>query len=433
MVFLTLFNNFFLLSLFAVLACYFKQRKSQTRFLPIYMGLFFGFVTVMGMLFPIHLDNGLFFDVRSVMLSLCAFFFGPLAALISMVIAIGCRMVIGGPGMWVGNMVCLSSTVLGLIFHRKCPICREESSPLRLLVLGLVVHVAMLLMQMLLPGNAGPEVLRQIAVPVITILPLVTLLIGLGLSGELTHAELKRRLEQSEGELRALIEQAPIAIFTSTSAGVFLELNDTMAQICGCTDAQSLLAAKVNLNSIYIVPERRRELLRLLASEGGVDNFEIELLTEDNRRVWLSLNARVRDRVSDTNFTIQNFAADITSRKQQEMKALRTLNRMRALVQIMDHPTREIEELLAYTMRETLALTASHTGYLFQYDDDLQRFNLKASLTTPACTTGTKRETREFEWTATQAWANAVERRTPELVNDPFEKGEAHYAPLREK
>jgi hypothetical protein len=79
-------------------------------------GLLFGTVAVIGMLNPLVMEAGLIFDGRSVVISLCALFFGPVACLVSCSMAVACRVYQGGLGMWTGITVILSSAGIGLLY-----------------------------------------------------------------------------------------------------------------------------------------------------------------------------------------------------------------------------------------------------------------------------------------------------------------------------
>ena len=71
-----------------------RERKRK----DIFQGMLFGIGAIIGMLSPVSIQSGLFFDGRSVMISLAALFFGPTAGLISALMAILLRLFQGGTG-----------------------------------------------------------------------------------------------------------------------------------------------------------------------------------------------------------------------------------------------------------------------------------------------------------------------------------------------
>ena len=71
--------NLALLVALSVLSGFIRQRRSHPAWGAILQGLLFGGAAVIGMMKPLVLGPGLIFDGRSVMLSLCGLFFGPVA------------------------------------------------------------------------------------------------------------------------------------------------------------------------------------------------------------------------------------------------------------------------------------------------------------------------------------------------------------------
>ncbi|MDX9710283.1 MAG: LytS/YhcK type 5TM receptor domain-containing protein, partial [Trichloromonas sp.] len=123
-------------------------------------GLLFGAAAVIGMLNPLILAPGLIFDGRSVMISLGGLFFGPLTAAVSASMAIALRLAQGGAGLPMGLSVIVVAALLGWLFHRRAQGRTLEITVPRLLLFGLVVHVAMLLCAFTLPISVALDVLK---------------------------------------------------------------------------------------------------------------------------------------------------------------------------------------------------------------------------------------------------------------------------------
>ena len=68
------------------------DRKSNLG--KILQGIVFGFIAILAMLNPYQLAPGIFFDGRSIILSLGALFFGNITGIISGVMAIAVRLII---------------------------------------------------------------------------------------------------------------------------------------------------------------------------------------------------------------------------------------------------------------------------------------------------------------------------------------------------
>lgn len=561
MITLGILSNLSLLALFSMLSLFFGKRCAGVKRVALLHGVFFGLACVVGMMYPVVVSKGVFYDGRSIMLSLCGLFFGPLAVGVAACMAVVCRVSLGGPGALAGVLVILSASVLGVFFRIGKPRQQVEVSAGQLMALGFVVHVLMLLIQWLaLPAGVGFETVKKIALPVMLAYPLVTVMIGKVLSdnlardrllaellgseerfrmtlysigdglivtddnGSVTHlnpvAELltgwseadargcpcaevfkivhedtrevvtspvdrvlregrivglanhtlligrdgkqvpiadsgapirgadgkttgvvlvfrdqsheraaQHSLEEGEARLRGLIENAPIGIFTTTSEGRFIALNDTMAQILGYQSSEMALQGDNDLvGNYYVCKERRVELLRRLEAEGQVTLYEVELSTVDQRRVWLSLSARVIRHNVDGSFHIEGFAVDVTERRRKEIEVLRGANRMEVLLRILQYPVRNVQELLDYALDEVLRLTNSRIGYIYHYDESRKEFvlNTWSKDVMKACTVVSPKTC--YELAKTGLWGEAVRQRRPIVVNDfdvenPFKKG----------
>ncbi|MEW5423180.1 GGDEF domain-containing protein [Amorphus sp. 3PC139-8] len=78
------------------------------------LGLVFGLGAVLSMLDPIEIQPGVFADSRTTMVVLASFFGGPVAATISTLIAVACRILLGGVGTLAGTLAIILSMVIGL-------------------------------------------------------------------------------------------------------------------------------------------------------------------------------------------------------------------------------------------------------------------------------------------------------------------------------
>ncbi|MDP2182129.1 MAG: ATP-binding protein [Actinomycetota bacterium] len=140
-------------------------------------GVLYGGVAIAGMASPLVLAPGVFFDGRSIVLSIAGLFGGPLAAVFAAATASLFRIYLGGSGTLMGVLVISEASALGVAMHYLAARKPLLMKPLPLWVFAMVVHLLMLGLTSALPQGMAPEVLRQIALPVITIYPLATVLI----------------------------------------------------------------------------------------------------------------------------------------------------------------------------------------------------------------------------------------------------------------
>jgi two-component sensor histidine kinase len=159
----------------------------------------FGSAALLGMLKALNFGPGLIFDGRSVMVSLCALYFGPWAALVSASMVVVYRLSIGGSGVVMGVLVTLTSASIGLFGRYKIHPERRPPSLAQLYVFGLIVHIVMLALMLTLPKGTGITIMKRIGPIVIVLYPLATILAGKILSDQIktrmAMTALKRREE----------------------------------------------------------------------------------------------------------------------------------------------------------------------------------------------------------------------------------------------
>jgi len=90
------------------------------------VGLLFGVMAIVAMLFPVAVRPGLFFDCRAGVIGTGALFGGPWAALASLPLPIVLRLHLGGPGMAPGVLELILPAILGSLFHAACRRAHRE-------------------------------------------------------------------------------------------------------------------------------------------------------------------------------------------------------------------------------------------------------------------------------------------------------------------
>jgi len=123
---------------------------SDPKFRAVFFGLVFGFITIIVMMDPFYIAEGLFFDGRTILLGLSGLFGGPIAATISAVIASFYRLEIDGVGTGVGIAAIIASSAGGVLFHYLF-ILKNRKEGLYLLFTGFAIHVTVLAIMLFLP------------------------------------------------------------------------------------------------------------------------------------------------------------------------------------------------------------------------------------------------------------------------------------------
>ena len=139
-------------------------------------GIWFGLIAVAAMMMPFEYNSGIFYDGRSVILTLAGFWGGGVTALVSLIIAGVYRAYSGGTGIWAGLATIIFCSITGLVFRQ---LLKNRLNTIKFPVflgIGLVAHIVMLASQLLLPHSF--DILKKIWLPVFIIFPFAFALIS---------------------------------------------------------------------------------------------------------------------------------------------------------------------------------------------------------------------------------------------------------------
>jgi diguanylate cyclase (GGDEF)-like protein/PAS domain S-box-containing protein len=130
--------------------------------------------------------------------------------------------------------------------------------------------------------------------------------------------QIEQALRQAEEKYRAIFQDAVVGIFQSTPSGRYTNVNPAMAHMLGYDSPQELMACITDISQqVYVDPERREELTRLLREQGMVKNFECAVYRKDGSKMWFSANVRA---VSEDGVLVgyEGTNEDITAHKAAE-------------------------------------------------------------------------------------------------------------------
>ena len=188
---------------------------------------------------------------------------------------------------------------------------------------------------------------------------------------ELRDAEERRErrraqeaLREAEEKYRGIFENAVEGIFRTTVDGRFIMANPMMARIYGYDSPEELVQTLQNVEEqLYVEPDRRDDLLRLMQRDGRVFEFEAQFYRKDGSKIWVSMNARAIRSDSGEIVSFEGTLEDITERKRAEEELRRSLDRLMALHEAGNllNSTLEPEEIatrLLGIMRRISGLTA---------------------------------------------------------------------------
>jgi len=143
-------------------------------------------------------------------------------------------------------------------------------------------------------------------------------------------ADKVRQLRESEEKYRSIFENSIEGIFQTVLEGCFIAVNPAMARIHGFTSPEEMITDITDIGKqLYVNPENRVQLKRLLEECGVVVNYEVKHYRKDGSIIWVSINAHV---VKDEAGKIRYYEGtneNITSRKLAEEELKQTFEKLR--------------------------------------------------------------------------------------------------------
>ncbi|MCP4350426.1 MAG: PAS domain S-box protein [Desulfobacterales bacterium] len=150
--------------------------------------------------------------------------------------------------------------------------------------------------------------------------------------------EQNKKLRESEEKFRSIFENAIEGIFQSTIDGRFLSVNPAMAYYLGFDSPDDLMQNITDIKKqLYVIPERRDELICHIKEQEIVRGFEVQQYCKDGTKIWASLDVHpILDRNGNILF-IEGMFEDVTKQKQAEEDLNRANEKRRELERIINH------------------------------------------------------------------------------------------------
>lgn len=226
--------NLSILASFLVLSGFVEKRWTRKKLSgQIIQGVLFGTAALIGMKYPFVLQEGLIFDGRSVVLSLCGLFFGPIAGVISASMAAIMRISIGGSGAYMGVAVITSASAIGIFYHKYRQKKKTTLTMIKLYLIGLIVHIVMLSLMIFLPSNMRLETMKVLAHTILIFYPLASVVIGKILKDQEDNFNLIEELKEKEEDLAITLNSIGDAVISTDSIGNVTRMNPIAEKLCG--------------------------------------------------------------------------------------------------------------------------------------------------------------------------------------------------------
>ena len=290
----------------------------------ILIGFISGAVGVLLLLISDELVPGIVFDTRSILISTTGLFFGAVPVVITVAVISAVRLIIAGSGAWSGVLVIIVTAGFSLLWRRyrwAKIVERRKHVWLELYLFGLATHVLMLVCMFILPIDTALFVLRGITLPVLILYPVGVVLMGMMIWTSLNQIKVESALRESETQMRAIYEQAPVGIAVKNDKGI-LFANKMFETITG-KPKDGLTA--INWDDLTHPDDPNADERDLRAFHEGLTNaYELDkhIIKPDGSDIWVNIViAALQPDHSDMRSHLY-LLQDITQRKRREAEIL---------------------------------------------------------------------------------------------------------------
>lgn len=198
-------------------------------------GALFGVGVIGVMLIPFQINPGFFIDLRMPLIGTAAFIGGPVAGLVTAVIAAAFRLYIGGAGTLIGLMGITLACFAGLVGHQ---LKRREAPDLAQNVLfSLVIAICSMAPAFVIALSQNVDAGPEIRLPFMMLVFVATLMACMALANEIRRRETDARNYM----YRRVIDSLPEALNVKDRDGRFLMANPATAALMQADSAEALI------------------------------------------------------------------------------------------------------------------------------------------------------------------------------------------------
>ena len=141
-----------------------------------------------------------------------------------------------------------------------------------------------------------------------------------GMTTDITQRKaMEKALQQAEEKYRDIFDNAVEGMFQSTPSGRYLNVNPALSRMCGYESPEELMGSVTDIeHEVYVDPDRREALRRLLERQGAVRGFECEVRRKDGSTIWVSESVRAVWDDGEKVLYFEGTIEDITERRRSE-------------------------------------------------------------------------------------------------------------------
>jgi diguanylate cyclase (GGDEF)-like protein/PAS domain S-box-containing protein len=226
-------------SLFAAVVVGYAAIRRRTDLAPwaidLLVGLIFAAGSVLSMSLPVVLAPGLIIDGRSVLTGSVALFAGPIGTLVTLTIAAGYRLWLGGAGAIYGATGVVAACLVGWLFALAIKRKRLPAKPWVFFVLGTSVIATTLTLYTVLRPATAPPVPDGLIAALILVIPVSTMVLCLMLLREDARLTLQQKLAEQTALFEAIFNSMSDGVTVADAAGRIILTNPMSEKLAGVT------------------------------------------------------------------------------------------------------------------------------------------------------------------------------------------------------
>ena len=189
------------------------------------IGLIISIFVLLIMFFPWKVNEGIFFDTRSVLISITGAFFGWIPTTIVVVLSSIYRIIVGGAGVYSGVLTIVGSAAIGLLWSRFRKNKKQIPTFIEYYIFGLAVHIYVLLCFLTIPNPT--LMITNTIVPFIGLFPVLTAVLAVSLNHQIKRLGTTEFIRQQQTLLQASIDSPQtIEIFALDHEYRYLVFNE---------------------------------------------------------------------------------------------------------------------------------------------------------------------------------------------------------------
>lgn len=309
-----------------------RRRDSLTVWQKFLSGILLGIIGIVVMMNPWTMAPGVWFDARTVLLSISGLFFGPLPTFLAILMTAAYRVCLGGAGIWMGLSTIFSSAIIGMLWRRYRTGELQQITFTELFGLGLVVHGVMLTLMLTLPSSLAKDAFKLLGLPVIIAFPAATALLGKLIANRLAHRRAEETLRASEDRFRQFFELPLVGAALCALDGRFLLVNHKLCDILGYSADELLQIHWTNVTHPDDVEDEYRRFRIAVGSSTRSAVMVKRYVRKDGRVIWAKISTmlvRKEEKAAPDYFVV--LIEDITEQKQAEEDLIKSEERYRSL------------------------------------------------------------------------------------------------------